>query len=353
MKSILRIIVDAFADIHKHLRGLKKHARLTELSIEGGADLLGLQPNEGDGLRTAEEVDDYHQHAVTVPLSRSHWRRPHMIPFLMITEETTNAIIDKCVDIGIVHAKIYPKDRTTKSQSGVVRYARTLPQVQHCGRRGMHVHVHPEHPNMTFINRDAEYAFLAIVQMYLEETDTSIIWEHGTDARCIPFWKKWAKTGKFAVTLTAHHLAANEDDILGDVKAVCKPPIKTEPDRQALLQLVSEDYHWVMGISDDAFHSKRFKHVVVGKCACGACTAPFLAPLHAHACDDLLQTPEGVEIFQRFTSRNARKYFGLPEASRQITLERSEFEIPLKYKVGSEVVLPFGAGQKLKWKLVD
>jgi len=78
--------------------------------------------------------------------------------------------------------------------------------------KGMRVHFHPEHPMMLFENRDAEYLFLPIMDMIMEATKGmpgNIIWEHGPDARCIPFWEEWAQTNRFYVTLTAHHLATS------------------------------------------------------------------------------------------------------------------------------------------------
>lgn len=354
-----RIVVDALADMHKHLRDPYMHSWLIELAMEGGADLLGLQPNVGNGLQTANEVETYLKHAQTATLwDKKRTRmlshdapRPFMLPFLMITEETSHREIDKCVERGIEHAKIYPRYRTTKSEAGVVRYGRIIPKIQHCGSVGMNVHMHPEHPNMKVSNRDAEYSFIAIVQMFLEETNASIIWEHGTDGRCIPFWEEWAKTGRFAVTLTAHHLATNEDLSFGDVRATCKPPIKTELDRMALLNLVAKNYPWVMAGGDDAFHPKDAKHVAEGRCACGACTGPFLMPLYAHACNELLTTKKGVETFINFTSRNARGRFGLPAASRQLVLENIPFHIPLEYETGRDIVMPFWAGQTLDWRI--
>ncbi len=355
-----RVVVDATADGHIHLREGAVMGPLIRHAVLGGADMLGAQPNTEKGLSVAAQVLDYKHMAETVEIGGLPLlapmliqARPTILPFLMITEETTTEVIDECVELGIFHAKIYPRDRTTKSEKGVVRYSRLVPQIRHCGKVGMWPHWHPEHPNMTFINRDAEFAFLPIIQMFMEETEAKIVWEHGTDSRCIPFWEQWAKTGRFFVTLTGHHLATNEDDTFGDVRATCKPPIKTEQDRRALVDLVGKDYPWVMAGSDAAFHPKGAKHVMVGKCACGDFTYPFVLPLYAHALDSLFQTPEGIEVFQNFTSRNARRNFDLPPASRLVSLSRSPWKIPLEYQVGPEVAMPFWAGQVLNWKTIE
>ncbi len=349
------IEVDPIADMHVHLREISPKRDLgiddgvmmglIGASLDGGADVLGAMPNTGKGLRTAEEVQHY------ASVARSWGDGVTIVPFLMITEATTLLMIDQCYAKGIKHAKIYPRLRTTKSENGVMNYGQLLPIIKHCGEHGITCHFHPEHPCPEIDNRDAEYLFLPIANIFVEETMTKIVWEHGTDARCIPMWEKLAKSERFFVTLTAHHLATNEDRTFGDVRAVCKPPIKTERDRRDLVSLVTADHPWVMAGSDSAFHDTKAKHVDEGCCACGAFTAKFLHPLYAHTLDELLETPEGIEIYQNFTSRNARRVHGLPEPQETITLVREEMEIRKTYPIGALTAVPFWAGQKISWSI--
>lgn len=353
MESVKRVIVDALANTHTHLRDKPLVPHLIALAMRGGADVLFPMPNVGEGLRTAQVTDDYRRHAEAVELpSDIAAPRPAIRPIAMLTEETPIREVDRWAAAGIWDCKIYPRDRTTKSESGVVRYLRLLPLVVRCGNVGVWVHVHPEHPNMLFGNREAEYQFIAIVEAYLQETEAIVVWEHGTDARCIPFWKRWAKTGRFFVTITAHHLATNEDLTFGDVRATCKPPIKTEHDREQMIALVCENHPWVMAGLDDAFHPQGAKHVASGKCACGACTYAFGLQLYAHTLDHLFVDQAGVDAFQNFTSRNARRLYGLPSA-RQVCLERASWKIPLTHQVGPEVAMPFWAGQEINWRIVQ
>jgi len=105
---------------------------------------------------------------------------------------------------------------------------------------------------------------------------------------------------------------------------------------------------------DDAPHHSPKKHPPFGGCACGAFTSPFGHQLYAHALRNLITTQEsGVEIYQRFTSRNARKLHNLPAASRQVRLVREPFTIPSHYDVGDWIVEPFWAGQKIDYTLVN
>lgn len=322
--------------------------------IKGGVDALGPMPNTSAGLTTAARVCNYINYARLLEGDETkRFSTLTYIPIVMLTEETTEAGIDECVTAGVRDGKIYPYLRTTKSARGVRQWGRMLPIIKHCGKVGVKVHGHFEHPSMTFDNRDAEYICVPIVRMFLEETGATVVWEHGTDARCIPHWIEFAQNERFFVTLTAHHLATNEDRTFGDVRAVCKPPIKTERDRADLVALVSENYPWVMAGADDAPHDVEKKHVHEDQCACGAYTAPFLAQLYAHALEHLFETSEGVAAFINFTSRNARKLHNLPDASRRITLLRKPFAIPKSYRIGSWTVEPFWAGKTINWSIRD
>ena len=353
MKDVRRITMDYIANVHEHFREGLTMEHLFKLALEGGSDVFGLMPNTSDGLTTAEQVSEYVEKARSFPVPSG--RKATFIPFLMITEQTTLRDIDQCMAKGIRNAKVYPRDRTTKSHNGVRHYAKLLPIIIHCGKVGMKVHFHPEHPWMKFGNRDAEFAFLPIIDMFLNASDATLVWEHGTDAQCIPFWRELATSNRFGLTLTAHHLAANEDQTFGDVRATCKPPIKTEYDRSGLVDLVACGHRWIMLGPDGAFHPKEAelgkpaKHVDCGQCACGAYTAPDLPEICAHALDKLLSTEEGVEIFVNFTSRNARLFHELPPASGQLTLVRATRKIPMEYQVGNEVAMPFWANKELLW----
>lgn len=346
--------VDALANMHTHLREDDDKTEvvgpLVKKAIEGGADVLAPMPNTKDGLKTAKQVIEYNNRVQNfVPPDK----KVTILPIILLNEETSIGIIDECIGRGIVDCKVYPLDRTTKSHNGVRHYSRLLSIIKHCGKVGMKCHFHPEHPSMNFDNRDAEFAFLPILDIFLNETDAVIISEHGTDGRCIVHWKDMALSSRFFLTLTAHHLCANEDDVFGDVRAICKPPIKTRADQASLTHLIEEDYDWVMAGLDDAPHDIATKHVHQYRCSCGAYTAPFGLQLYAHAFNHLLRDAKGVEKFVNFTSRNARKLYNFPPVSRAVKLVRKPFSIPLSYQIGSWTVEPFWAGQEIDWQIVN
>ena len=350
-------------DTHIHLRQdeLRKPSivhPLIDLSVEGGAIALGLMPNPKagvhaphDGLHTAEDVVAYVEHAAQANKAEF----VQFIKIVLLTERTTKADIDACVAAGIMDAKIYPLDRTTGSDIlGVRDFHELIPVLRHCGLSGMRVHIHPEHPLMDIHGREAESMFIPVMDMLMQATDeanTVFVWEHGTDARGIPFWKEWAKSGRFFVTITAHHLAADEDELYGDVRGVCKPAPKTRWDRDLLRALVLEGHSWIMAGTDSAPHDISAKQVEAGRCSCGAFTAPFALPLYAHTILDEPSDRE-IEVFRRFIYRNAKQLYNLPDLNlSEFELIREDFVIPTSYDVGPWQVTPFGAGRRLNWSL--
>jgi dihydroorotase len=343
------LMVDALANVHSHEREGEGVMRpLVEYALDGGSDVLLPMPNTKLGLITAAMVLEY---IATLKRLVPEGRVMHFIPTMLATEQTSLDEYNRAADAGIIDVKFLPLKRTTNSDYGIRRYAKMLPHVKRCGVKKIKVHCHPENPWMRFSNDDAEFAFLPFMDMFLHETKATLIWEHGTDSRCIPFWKELALSKRFFVTLTAHHLATNKDDTFGDVRAICKPPIKNEGDRLRLIDLVAEDYPWVMAGADDAPHPIETKLKSEGQCSCGAFTSPFLHQLYAHALSDLLITHEGQLTYKQFTSGNARALHKLPSASRQVKLIWQPFEIPKLYPVGPWTVMPFGAGQSINYSL--
>ncbi|MES2203053.1 MAG: hypothetical protein V4474_01885 [Patescibacteria group bacterium] len=339
-------MIPALINPHTHLREQFEEGDvvdpLIQYAIEGGARLLGPMPNTRKGLMNAGDVKSYLAHARACVQATDTMV---FVGIVQITETTTKADIDACVNAGILDAKVYPKGRTTKSHNGVQHYARILDVVRHCGEVGMRVHFHPEHPSEHFDNRDAEFAFLPIMDIFFNETKTTLVWEHGTDARCIPFWEEWAKSGRFFLTITAHHLLINETTSYGDVGAISKPPAKKEIDRRGLIALIAKDYPWVMAGGDDAAHPVHDKHRV-GNCACGAYTAPFLLALYAHA----LLSHMRLDVFAKFISGNAQALYKT-DVKEFLRLTKKPFQIPLSYEIGPWKVEPFWAGKTIDYTL--
>ena len=346
----------AMINPHTHLRedtpDIEVVKDLIAHAVAGGAAVLGPMPNTVTGLTTAGQVIDYIAECKRKSGKASF--DPGFIPIVQITEHTTPQNLDYCIPLEIYDGKVYPFERTTNSENGVRDYWKLIPILQYAGTIGMRIHLHPEIPNMIVENRDAEWHFVAIMDMLMRSTEdhgTVFVWEHGTDSRCIPHWKEWAQSGRFYITLTAHHLATNESETFGDVQATCKPSIKTLIDQRGLVGLVAEDHDWVMAGADDAPHPKEKKHVY-GKCACGAYTAPFIFALYAHALHSLLTSKKGMRIFASFMYGNAARMYKIKlKHLPMVELSNTPMTIPKTYQVGPWTIETFWAGKKIGWSM--
>src|SRR3989344_5492269 len=239
----------ALADGHGHLRERREVVKANiKHSIHGGADSILAIPNFEKGLITVDDVLSY------VKMARQQVPEGYIyniIPTMMVNEFTPLDELRKASDNGIYNVKFMPFERSTNSNFGFKHFWKLIPQIKVCGERKISTHTHPEHPSKIFGNRDAEYACVTFAEMALNESpDVTFFWEHGTDSRCIPFWMDFAKTGRFFVTLTAHHLDSNEEKSFGDVRRTCKPPIKTERDRTDFCKLITEGFSWTISGGD-------------------------------------------------------------------------------------------------------
>jgi dihydroorotase len=354
MKKGTKITVPAMFDPHFHLReGDGVMRDLLRLAYLAGVSTVGTMPNVGKGLLTAESVVNYRQkarasvnnHEVSVPCVDI------FMPIGAINEDTTLDELELMYDAGIRSVKVYPLGRTTNSDFGVRDYFKLLPLVTRCGELGITVHFHPENPNMLFEDRDAEFQFISFVDQFIRLTKAKIVWEHGTDARCIPYWKEWSKTGRFFVTFTPHHLLTNESDSRGDVRAEVKPRIKTCRDQNDLVKLVLEDHDWVMAGSDSAWHPCDAKHTDEGQCACGAFHGRHTLALYAHALLDRFIYESMEDSFDCFIFHNAKELHGLDIERVEITLVREETKIEKEVLVDGNPSMLFWAGKTINWRV--
>ena len=94
--------------------------------------------------------------------------------------------------------------------------------------------------------------------------------------------------------------------------------------------------------TDSAPHAVHTKEASCG-CA-GIFNAPFALESYVAAFDQ----DGALERFEGFASEHGPRFYGLPLNDGTVTLERTDFVVP--DKVGD--VVPFHAGETLRWRLV-
>ena len=98
--------------------------------------------------------------------------------------------------------------------------------------------------------------------------------------------------------------------------------------------------------TDSAPHAKNTKEAACG-CA-GMYTAHAAIELYAEAFDNA----SALDKLEGFASFYGADFYGLARNSDKITLEKTSWIAPLEIQLGDEKLVPFRAGQAIKWKLI-
>jgi dihydroorotase len=159
-----------------------------------------------------------------------------------------------------------------------------------------------------------------------------------------------ASRANLAATITAHHLVINRNAIFaGGIRPhlYCLPIAKREKHRLALRRAaVSGDPHFFLG-TDSAPHAAPTKET-----ACG-CAGIFTAPCAVEIYAEVFEEEDAPDRFEAFASLNGPKFYRLLPNDNRITLKREPLIVPERIGVGDSAVVPFRAGETLRWRLAQ
>jgi dihydroorotase len=94
--------------------------------------------------------------------------------------------------------------------------------------------------------------------------------------------------------------------------------------------------------------------VALKECALG-CAGCFTAPIAIPLLAGLFDQHDSLLKLEAFTSGYGAGFYGLKPNDSYITIERAEWEVPSAYgsDQSSLSVVPFKAGEKMHWNVVD
>jgi dihydroorotase len=173
-----------------------------------------------------------------------------------------------------------------------------------------------------------------------------IVLEHITTADAASY--VGAASPNLAATITAHHLIIDRNAIFaGGIRPhlYCLPIAKRASHRLALRRAAtSGDAHFFLG-TDSAPHAIPTKEAECG-CA-GIFTAASALELYTEVFED-----EGaLARLEAFASLNGPEFYRLPANAASVTLRRLPTAIPDRIGDETQAVLPFRAGETLRWSL--
>lgn len=151
-----------------------------------------------------------------------------------------------------------------------------------------------------------------------------------------------------AATITAHHLHIDRNALFdGGLRphAYCLPVAKRRRHRDALRRAaVSGSPKFFLG-TDTAPHPKAEK-----ESACG-CAGIYSAPVALESYAQVFEDEGRLEHLEAFASEHGPRFYGLPLNEGTVILERVEQVVPKTVSEAGQTVVPFHAGETLRWRL--
>jgi dihydroorotase len=245
-----------------------------------------------------------------------------------------------------VAAKLYPAGATTNSASGVTDIRNIYPALERMQEIGMVFCVHGEvtDPDVDVFDREAVFIDRILTPLARDFPSLKIVLEHITTKQAAEFVKD--APANVAATITPQHLHLNRNALFqGGLRphAYCLPVVKREEHRMAVRRAaVSGSPKFFLG-TDTAPHAREAK-----ESACG-CAGIFNAPYALESYAQVFEEEGELERFEAFASEHGARFYGLPLNDGGVTLEQAEHDVPETV----EGLVPFHAGETLRWRMAD
>jgi len=332
-------------DWHLHLRDGVHLASVVQFTARQFARAV-VMPNLKPPVTTVALADAYRTRILQA-LGPDSKFEPLMT--LYLTDSTSPAEIKAARDSGfIVGAKLYPAGATTNSNAGVTTIDKVYPALAAMEEHGLVFQVHGEvtDASIDIFDREAVFIDRVMAPVVQRFPRLKVVFEHVTTREAVEFVKS-ARPG-VAATVTPQHLLLNRNAIFqGGIRPhlYCLPVLKRERDRQALVAAAtSDDARFFLG-TDSAPHAKHTKEHACG-CA-GVFSAHAAIELYAEA----FESAGKLDRLQAFASERGPDFYGLPRNRDTIELQRQEWTPPAAYGFGADEVVPFRAGETVRWRL--
>jgi dihydroorotase len=244
--------------------------------------------------------------------------------------------------------KLYPAHATTHSAHGVTAIDRVMKALERMAAIGMPLLIHGEvtDPEVDIFDREAVFIERVLDPLRRRLPELRIVLEHVTTAEAVACVA--AGGPNIAATITAHHLVINRNAIFaGGIRPhlYCLPIAKREKHRRALRRAATSGSPAFFLGSDSAPHAIPTKEAECG-CA-GIFTAPAALEIYA----EVFEEEGALDRFEAFAALNGPAFYRLPVNETRIALRREDWSVPERVGAGDNAVMPFRAGEVLRWRL--
>jgi dihydroorotase len=246
-------------------------------------------------------------------------------------------------------AKLYPAHATTNSAHGVTDVRNIHPLLEAMERVGMPLLIHGEvtDPAVDVFDREKVFIERVFSGLLRDFPGLRMVFEHITTSDAAEF--VLAAGPNLAATVTPHHLHINRNALFaGGLRphAYCLPVAKREAHRLAVRRAATSGSPKFFLGTDSAPHAVERKESGCG-CA-GIFNAPFALESYAAAFEE----ENALDRLEAFASENGARFYGLPLNEERVALERAETKVPEALRAADTRVVPFHAGETLRWRFV-
>ena len=269
---------------------------------------------------------------------------------LYLTDNTPPGGIAEARKSGAVHGvKLYPAGATTNSDSGVTDPGKCARVFEAMEKAGMPLLVHGEvtDPDVDVFDRERVFVERVLAPLVERHAGLKVVLEHVTTREAAQFVA--AAPPRVAATITAHHLLINRNALFqGGMRPhhYCLPVAKREEHRRALVAAATGGSPKFFLGTDSAPHARHTKEAACG-CA-GIYTAHAGIELYAEA----FAAAGALERLEAFAGSHGPAFYGLPVNRQKITLVEEERPVAAEIPFGSDALVPFRAGESVRWRIV-
>ncbi len=362
----------AMDDFHIHLRDLDDgRLQLVAPYTAQHCNRALVMPNLNPPIRTVKDALAYRERILRITGDEFE---PLMT--LYLTGQTRPDDIYEIAQSGgrVVAVKYYPAGATTNSEFGVgnIRNPKVLETIACIQEIDAVFCLHGETADLDVDVFDREEEFMPDFFFLRSEFPTiRMVLEHITTIQAVQAVRRMqGRRGRgqvrlyTAATITPQHILINRNHMLGDkgvMNDFCKPILKREKHRQAVLEAATSGEPCFFLGTDSAPHAKGTKENACG-CAAGCFTAPHALPLYAEAFDSIGK----IGMLPDFAGKFGAGFYGLPAPTKRVRLIREEWKVQQEItrlesrsladrmlNLTLPTVVPFFAGETLHWKLAD
>jgi len=337
-------------DMHLHVRQGDRIPVVRHTAKQFGRAII--MPNPDPYITLVRQAAQYHDE-ILESLPTDSGFDPLMTLYIQTTMSPDT--IRAAKRSGLIHGiKMYPFGVTTNSEGGVVRVQDIEEQLRVMEEVDIPFLIHGESadPNDDVFEREPIFYGEAFSWITLTFPKLRVSCEHITTKRVVEMIERAPKHLRLGATMTPQHLLENRNYLLGGhlrPHAFCKPILKTEEDRQALLAAAtSGNPRFFLG-TDSAPHPQHGAAKKAKECDCG-CAGCFSAHAAIEFYAEAFDSVGKLDRLDEFASRFGAEFYELPRNEGALKLVEEKWLAEQSYDFGDGKVVPFRQEVPLKWR---